>query len=221
MIKSKVIFFLIPVLTITFTGTGCASTATSKQVEATTAQGEKVILFPDGTWKYKKQGIPTETLPGDFVSVKPAASTEVLVSKKNFAQLWYDPDDWKVLDESPHPLAEFFLVHREGEAFATVVAERITTNSTVKLKELSLQMTERAADRLEVLWEEKRFINDKEILVVRADISIQGIEFAYLFYYWSGEAGNLVISTWTGKNIFDDYSQQMTTLLSGLILTKD
>jgi hypothetical protein len=221
MFKAAIASFLVFSVAVLATGTVCASTANLSQIEATTDQGEKVILFPDGTWKFKEGATRQEKLPGDFISSKPPESSEVLVSNKGFAQIWYDPSKWTVLDESPHPLAEFFLVHHEGEAFATVAAERISVNSSEQLKNISLEMIERTADRLKILREEKRLINDREILLVRADISIQGIELAYLFYYWSGNAGNLVLSTWTGKNIFNDYSEQMMSLLSGLIITRN
>ncbi len=198
-----------------------AAPGASGEMEATTPGGEKVILYPDGTWKYKTPPLVTETKPGSFIADKPSSASAVLNSNKKFVSLWYDEDKWKPMDASPVPQVEFFLVHDNGEAYASLAAERISVATPQALKEISLKMMSANADSFSVLWEEERIINGRPVVAVRADVKVQGIDLAYYFYYWAGKAGNVVLSSWTGRYIIDDYSGDMLELLSGLVVNRD
>ena len=90
---------------------GCAATSkssTSGEIEATTTRGEKVLLFPDGTWKYKEALILPQETPTEYITSKPDNAKAVLVSNKKFVSLWYDEDKWQILKSSPDPRLEFF-----------------------------------------------------------------------------------------------------------------
>jgi hypothetical protein len=221
MFRSLRAIIVVVMITVLWSGLGCASTATTKEIEATTNSGEKVTLHPDGTWNYKKILPLPATPPGDYSISKPPSASTPLISKKKFATLWHDEDKWVTMEQTPHPLIEFFLIHMEGEAYATLSAERVSASSLQAFKELSQQMTERVTDSFQVIWEEERTINDKQFLAVKADVTVQGMDLTYYFYYWTGKAGNLVLSAWTGKNIFDEYSEDMMELFSGLVINQN
>ena len=75
-------------------------------IEATTDDGRKVILSPDGTWKFKE---PAASLERKGENIKPLSTTEVIKSRRGFFELWYNPEKWSTQSGIKHDIAEFSL----------------------------------------------------------------------------------------------------------------
>ena len=193
-----------------------SNTTTAISMEATTSDGKKVILFPNGTWIYKDSGVQNES-GSNFT--KPQESTKVLKSKKGFFTLWIDPTKWNTEGSSLNPDAEFFLRHTSGDVYAMVIAERIAM-PIATLKNLTLENAKRVVPDAEIVLQEERIVNGTKLWNMRIEGTLQGIPITYYGYYWTGQVGSLQVVTYTGKNLFDEFKAEITDLLNGLVITK-
>ncbi len=194
---------------------GMSGMVWAADIEATTADGKKVLLKPDGTWSYVEESKSAPT--GDRFE-KPKAATEVLKSKKGFCEVWYDPAKWKSV-ASTNPAAEFELIHSSREANALVIVERLSMPLSA-LKNVALTNARNVAPDVAVEWEQERTVNGTKVLAMRLTGTAQGIKFKYFGYYWSGQAGILQVVTYTGANLFDEFQADCVDLLNGLVITK-
>ena len=186
-------------------------------IEATTSDGKKVILKPDGTWSYAEE---SKAAPAGDRFEKPASATEVLKSQKGFCEVWYDPKKWKSVKVT-NPAAEFELIHHSRDANALVIVERISMPLSA-LKNVALTNARNVAPDVAVEWEQDRTVNGTKVLAVTLAGTTQrlGIKFKYFGYYWSGQAGILQLVTYTGANLFDEFQADCTDLLNGMVITK-
>jgi len=192
-----------------------SNVALAANIEATTTDGKKVILYPNGTWKYKDTGSKTISTSG---TTKPSKATKVLKSEKGFYELWIDPAKWRVM-EKRSPIVEFQLLHSSNDAYALTIAERLSV-SLPALKEIALANARKAAPDAKIIAERQLVVNGAKVLNMRIDGTIKGIRFTYYGYYWVGKAGTLQFLTYTGQNLFDEFKADLADLLNGLIITK-
>lgn len=184
-------------------------------IRATTDDGKRVILHPDGKWSYDKQD--GSALPG-LGRAKPATATAVLKSKRGFFEIWYDPNKW----ESAPPenkAAEFELNHSSGDAASMALSERLTM-SLDALKGVAISNARDAAPDAVIESEEEVIVNGVKMMALKINGSVEGIPFTYYGYYWTGEAGTLQCIAFTGRNLFNEFSKDITELLNGLVITK-
>jgi hypothetical protein len=187
----------------------------SDPIEATTTDGKKVILNSDRTWSYAPTGLDGS---GGQTSSKPPNATKVLPSKKGFYEIWYDPQKWR-----PHApgnkAAEFELEHTSGDAGAMAIAERIEMSIDV-LKTVALRNAKQAAPDAVIVSETDQTVNGLKLKALRIDGTVETIPFSYYGYYWSGKGGTIQCIAYTGRNLFSEFSNDITELLNGLVITK-
>jgi len=195
----------------------CAGQLFASTIEATTSDGRKVMLYEDGTWKFKGQGASAETHP-DFL--KPAGATEVIKSKKGFFELWYNPEKWTTRSGITNDAAEFTLKHSSGDAYAMAIVERIGM-PVASLRKIALDNAKSGAPDAKIALDEERTVNGVKVVALQIEGTIQGIPFKYYGYYWTGKAGTLQLITYTSQNLFDDVADDFTELLNGAVITKN
>lgn len=193
-----------------------AASTVAETMEATTSDGKKVILFPDGRWEYKEEAPSSQAM---LSFKKPSNATEVLKSKKGFVELWYDPNKWATIRDGSNPDAEFQLNHYSGDAQAMVIVERINMPLPA-LKELALTNAKNVAPDAKIVFEEERLVNNTKMLNMQIEGTIQGISFTYYGYYWTGKAGVLQVITFTGQNLFEELKADFTEFLNGIVILK-
>ncbi|MCB0636529.1 MAG: hypothetical protein KDC54_07910, partial [Lewinella sp.] len=54
------------------------------------------------------------------------------------------------------------------------------------------------------------------VLMLQLEGTIEGIRFNYYGYYYSNENGTVQLITYTSDNLFEDYTEEIETFLSGL-----
>lgn len=206
-------FLALVLLTLLIGRTG----ALAAGVDATTDDGRKVVLYPDGTWKFKDAAASS----GDKgPSTKPSSATEVVKSQKGFFELWYDPEKWSTNSGLKSGAAEFSLKHSSGDAYAMAIVERIGMPQS-SLRKIALDNAKSSAPDAKIVLEEERTVNGVKVHVMQIEGTIQGIPFKYYGYYWTGKAGTLQLITFTSQNLFDDVAADFTDLLNGAVLTKE
>jgi hypothetical protein len=192
------------------------SMITANPLEATTIEGKKVVLFPDGTWRYKESDLIAGSGSTPFTS--PSEATTGLRSKKGFFELWINPNKWRMQETSDNPDAEFYLSHASGDAYAMVIAERISMPIS-SLKNLALANAKKAGPDAEVVFQEERVVNGTKVHHMRIDVTMQGISFSFYGYYWTGQAGSLQVVAFTGRSLLEEFKEEFANLLAGLIVT--
>ena len=187
----------------------------SQEIMATTADGRGVILNPNGMWRYAED---TETssrsdsgLPQFF---KPKSATVLLKGKRVKYGLWYDRSKWLLDQDIDNTSAEFELTHVEGDRYVVIIPERIQIPLET-LRIAAIANAKKVAPDTRISFEEKRIVNDRKILCLKMDATIQGIPVSYINYYYSGKVGAVQLMTYTGQNLVEEYQSDIMDLLNG------
>jgi hypothetical protein len=179
---------------------------------ATTEDGRKVLLFPDGTWKTQPAS-PAQTISGKAFARAAGATRRIELLRGGMA-LFVDPAKWsQAPSEDPTKIS---FRHSTGEAYGMVVAERLAI-PLARLKEIAISNAREAAPDVRVSFEESRRVNELEVLAMQMEGTIQDIPFTYYGYYYSGPQGSVQILTYTGSNLFGEYKAEFEDFLNGLV----
>jgi hypothetical protein len=191
---------------------GCAGGAAAQSpVNATTEDGRKVLLFPDGKWKLAATPAPSAGKGGFVRSPKATERVELL---RGAMAIYVDPAKWKKQADTEDVTKTTFH-HASGEAYGMIVAERLAI-PLQRLKEIAITNARSAAPDAKVVFEETRHVNDIDVLVMQMEGTIQGIAFTYYGYYYSGPQGSLQVLTYTGTNLFAEYKAAFEEFLNGV-----
>ncbi|HEY2294905.1 MAG TPA: hypothetical protein VGM86_29730 [Thermoanaerobaculia bacterium] len=180
------------------------------QEKATTESGKKILVFPDGTWKPDTE----KPAPAGPTSV-PAGSTTKLAFNHGKSALFYNPKKWKV--EKEEEAGRTSLEHTEGDGYAILISERVEI-PLEGLKKIALSNAKEAAPDAEIIFEDKRKVNGKDILVLKLKGTISELPFFYYGYYYSGKEGTIQALTYTAQNLFDEFKPDFEELLNGLVV---
>ncbi|HEY1406371.1 MAG TPA: hypothetical protein VF857_07165, partial [Spirochaetota bacterium] len=71
-----------------------------------------------------------------------------------------------------------------------------------------------------VIQEENRVVNGKNILCMKMQGTIDGIDFMYYGYYYAGKAGVIQHITFAPSNLFSEYEPDMLNFLNGLVINE-
>jgi hypothetical protein len=97
----------------------------------------------------------------------------------------------------------------------------ITENIEVPLetlKTIALQNGKEASPDIKIVKEEYRTVNDKKILLLQMNGTVQGIKLSYYGYYYSNSKGTLQFLTYTSQSLFDNYFTEIEDFLNGFVV---
>jgi len=212
-------FFLITLLLL------LSSLAVKSQTLAITGTGEQVYLYDDGTWKYVNE-VKKDHSVSDFkinpTSFNKGVDADFQVKSKIInVSVWINAKKWsfsKPSDESSSAEYEFKL--KGEDAYAMLITERIEV-PLQSLKQIALQNAQSVAPDIRITLEELRKVNNKDVLCLQMEGTIQGIKFIYFGYYYSDENGSLQLITYTSSNLFKNYKPTLQNFLNGLFINKN
>lgn len=190
---------------------------TFSQKRAVTEDGDVVLLFEDGTWKFEDGSVLESTVieknPFDFKT--PSTSTFSLKSKKNDFCFWYNPKKWKTSPQRISEITEFELTNTNVEVFAMMISEAAAID-LINLKKIVLENLRKNSTEMTLVKEELRTVNNNEVLYLEVKATLSGIKFHYLYHLITNESGysQLVLATY--ENLFAKYKPEMDLFLSGL-----
>jgi hypothetical protein len=201
---------LLLAITLGFTVFLSAATPDAKTTRATTEEGRQVILRSDGTWAYLPQ--PAKESPKVVrYNKSPGAVLKINAPHGEFA-MWVDPKRWK---QAKTEEGKIFLEAVDGKGYGLMISEAISI-PTASLKEMALHNAQKLDPSAHVVAEEKRIVNNREILCLEMEALYMNIPVTYYGYYYSGSSGNVQLVTYTSRTQFPALKSQFTDFLNGL-----
>ena len=107
----------------------------------------------------------------------------------------------------------------DGDGYAIVIAERLQM-PLEGLRDLALNNARNAAPDAQIVSQETRRVNGRDVMVLQIRGTLQAIRFVYLGYYYAGPEGTIQLLTYTAANLFDEYKPQFEQLLDGLTINQ-
>jgi hypothetical protein len=189
------------------------------QTSAVTSNGEEVVLYNDGTWKYvnKKSTEDTEIKTNSTKFSKDKEATFLVKSNITNVGIYLNPKEWSFKKSKDAGEYEFQLKAKEG--YGLLLAERIAI-PLESLKSIALTNAQKAAPDAEIVKEEYRMVNGAKVLCLQMEGTLQGIRFSYFGYYYSSDKGTVQLLTYTSKSLFKDYRADLETFLNGFVELK-
>lgn len=188
------------------------------QINAITETGDEVILYEDGTWSYTNENFTeaTEIPVNNKEFTKDALSTFLVKSKKFNIGVWIDPKKWSFTKGEKNEDSEFEFQMKGEDLYAISITEKIQIPLET-LKGIAIDNAKSAAQNIKVVKEEYRTVNGVQVLMLQMSGNIQGLEFMYYGYYYSNPNGTIQLLTYTGKNLFKGYKDEIELFLNGFV----
>jgi hypothetical protein len=187
---------------------------------AKTDDGKEVILRDDGTWIFANETTrETGKVARPGVFVKAPKSTLAYKGKRGTFAMHLVPNIWKKTDKPSNPVAEVEFIDGENDAYAMVIAERISIPLEA-LKSAAIQNMRAVDNEAAIVKEEKRVVNGKPMLAMIMNVKTQGAAFTFYSYYYTGDEGSFQVVTWTGQNLFKELQPELEDFLNGFEITK-
>jgi len=191
------------------------------QIKAVTANGDEVVLYKDGTWKYvdgvTKIGKIIDTNQTAFFK-NPDATFRVKSSKVENIGIYLNPKKWSFKKGESSDAFEFEFTLKDKDAFGMIISERIEL-PIENLKAVAFENAQSAAPDINIVKEEYRIVNDTKIFFMQMNGTVQGVKFTYLGYYYSSPKGTIQLLTYTSQNLLTEYKMEMESLLNGIVVS--
>lgn len=126
-----------------------------------------------------------------------------------------DNSKWVRVESSPP--RDMGFKHVKGDAYASVIAERIQIPLET-MKKFVVQSAESRIRDLVVTESSTRQINGREVLHLRMHGKAEGIPFEYMVYVISGEFRTIQLYTYTGANLIAEYENDFLEFLNGFVI---
>lgn len=191
----------------------------SAQTPAVTENGDEVLLYNDGTWKYIKQPENRELATNPQPFTKNDDATFQVKSKKVPISIWINPKKWSFQKSGPNDASEYEFELKGEDAHGLLIAEKIAI-PLQNLKDIAFENAKEVSPDIEIVHQEYRNVNGVTVLCMQMDGTIHGTRFTYYGYYFTSELGTIQFLTYTSQNLFPTYREQMETLLNGILLAQ-
>jgi hypothetical protein len=190
------------------------------QKKAVTENGDEVILYENGTWKYVNKQDESDSIQtnGKIFSKTPTA-TFLLKSKKTNLGFWLDPKKWSFGKGENNPDAEFEL-QLKGQSVSAYVIPEETDMTLEALKNVALTNGKGSAPDLHIINQEYRTVNNLRVLYLQMEGTTQGLKFVLCGYYYSNENSIVQLIVTTYPALVKKYAKDIEELLNGLVEIK-
>ena len=189
------------------------------QTAAVTSNGDEVVLYNDGTWKFTSR-LDSSTKKIDTnktVFLKNNDATFLLKSSIATVGVNLNPKKWSFSKSGTNPEAEYSLQLKGEDAFGMLIVER-TEIPMENLSNIALENARKAAPDIKIVEQQYRIVNGTKVLCLQMNGTIQGIKATFFGYYFSFEKGSIQFVTYTSQNLFKNYKSLMEELLNGFVV---
>ena len=182
-------------------------------LRATTQDGRKVILKPDGTWSYEAGGAAATTTSRQA----PASATMTETFPRGNFRIRYDDKKWAA-EKDPDGTKWRFILRGE-DAQALVIPEGFSA-STNAMKQIALDNMRKVASEIKVVKEEVRKVNGRDVLFMQVDATLKEIFFSYYYYIYGDKQGVIQVIGFTTPAAQARYEADIIDLLNGLEIVR-
>lgn len=192
----------------------------NSQIKALTPDGEEVNLFNDGTWSYVKNS-PGEAKIDTNVTVfskKPIDSFQINSTRTNVG-VFFDTKSWTLEKGEPTEASEYSFKSLGKDIVGKFITERIEI-PLQKFPDIAISNARKVAPDARIVKKEFRKVNGNKVLCMQINGTTQGVNFAYLGYYYSSNKGTVQFVTYTTQSLLSEYYNTMQSLLNGLVVIK-
>jgi hypothetical protein len=194
-----------------------ASSKLFGQEEAVTETGKVVLLNSNGTWKYKDQLQKQIISRNSKNFIKDPQSTFLLRSTRNGSGFWINPKKWTIKkDDKWNKDSEYELISNEKDLFAIIITEKIEV-PLENLKEIVLGQLKDKNIEVDLMKEEYRVVNGKDVLMLQINAIVSGMKMKLFGYYFSNEKGTTQLLMMTGQSLFSELEKDAEIFLNGLV----
>ena len=188
------------------------------QTSAITGNGDEVILYEDGTWKYlDDSAIEKTVIPVNKKKFSKDKNSSFLVKSNRLnVGIYINPKSWSFTKGGDEEVYEFQFQKKGGDLYAMLISEKIQVPIET-LKEVAITNARSAAPDIKVVKEEYRTVNGIQVLMMQMTGTIQGIEFTYYGYYYSNSKGTIQLLTYTSETLFNEYKGDIELFLNGFV----
>ncbi|MFO1338372.1 MAG: hypothetical protein U1F53_09055 [Burkholderiaceae bacterium] len=184
-----------------------AGPAAAKDLRAVTEDGRKVLLSPDGKWRFDSSA-PVVQAPAD----SDASPYRPVVKRFSVA---FNTADWSLRpkQDSDGPNKRSFQ-HKTLPLQAMVISDEMPA-SNAAIKSVILGNAKNAGATTTVLLDETVRVSDKEVGSFRMAAALKDMEFVFWSYYFANEDGNIQVTCFTAQSLFYKYAEECRKFLAG------
>jgi len=188
------------------------------QIKGITDQGENVLLFSNGTWKYENDSLNklTTISNNNILYLKDKKASFLVKSNKTNVGVWINPKKWSFKKAKPTSPSEYTFTNKDEDLYAMLIAEK-TQIPLESLVDIAYDNAKNAAPDIKIIQKEYRIVNGLKVIMMQMNGTIQGIKFTYFGYYYSNESGSIQFITYISQNLFEQSKEQMEKFLNGIV----
>jgi hypothetical protein len=189
------------------------------QISAVTSNGDEVILYKNGTWKYASKNDSSKEIPMSSVKFEKDSKSTFQVKSNVIPSIsiYINPKIWSFEKPEDSHSKEYKFQLKGKEAYGMLITERVELPLET-LREAALTNAKSAAPDIEIIEQEYRVVNGTKVLFMRMDGTISGMEFSYYGYYYSSKSGSVQFITYTFKNLLTEFRADLESILNGLVV---
>lgn len=189
----------------------CIPLAHAQEVRAITESGRRVILMPDGRWKYDAR------VPAPILAQAEQSPYQPVVRKFSVA---FDTSKWVSVPKK-NPDDEFnkkMFRHKTLPIFGVVISDELPA-TTENIRNLIL-MNAKAPSGVDpvIVLDESRTVGGKTVGAMRFILNIGGVDFMFSNNYYGDNDGNIQIVCYTGQAVFHKYETDCQQFIGGLTI---
>lgn len=187
------------------------------QITATTADGNKVILYNNGTWKYADSAINTPIEKGGE-HFKPFGTNCIIKGQDVKYVVVYDSSLWTLHDTPINVQSDFSMSLKKSETSVALLIPEKSTTTLASLRDIALVNARKSSKNVVILKQEYRKVNKKDMLYLEFTTEVRGFTFLFMAYYYAGPFSCIQFVTYTEISQAEKEKPKMMNLLNGLIL---
>jgi hypothetical protein len=193
------------------------------QTKALTENGQEVILFENGTWKYLNADSNNTRNSSDTLNLnqnkfhKPTSSTFLVKSKILNVGVFINPTQWTFSgrrDNETNPEYRFSL--KNGEGYAMMITEKLQIDLEA-LRKIALINAQNASLDVKETFAEYRMVNNLKVLCLKLEGTLKGVKFTYFGYYYSNPNGTVQLVSYSSQKLFEGIKKELDSFLNGFI----
>lgn len=181
----------------------------AEDLRAIAEDGRKVILSPDGKWKFDNK---SQATPSTSDSASPYQT-----AVKRFS-LNFDTSKWILIPkQKTDEYNKRMFRHKSLPIMAMVIADEIPASKET-LRGIIMDNANSAATSTTILQEQDKEVGGKTIGSIKFAATLKNLDFVFSNHYHGSEDGNIQVMCYSAQSIFHKYERDCQQFIAGLTI---